>query len=471
MFDLNGESLIYIYGAGALGKKVYGQIREKCSMGGFFDREIKELPYDDIKCYSLENYHIEKGASVLVCVHNGLWHKEIADNLKNAGCNRILFIPMGEGYDPELAHQMNKKYADLLFGTFPINDIPEYDCMLVEKKSKLLDPIEESIDWVTCYCPVDMLYTGEPTNGYSDHIIEKLSDKILGKSLLYYMDTPIAAFKPYIELYRYFVFREKYPQEYVTLFNGVNNSFMLEEEDFLRERFQVFTFFKTEIERQGSFKDMPAEVWLHDNGKFSVLDGTHRTVFQYVMGITNIPVRMRRQNYYALERMREAVYDVCNDAVEIFTIITAYMCTEKIRYSTFVDFTDTRGRVARCLLTSNLAVKCVVACSREDADEIYRRNEMLGFNDGQIIVVTEDDWAKVSIYDVQHSGGIIWENSVIANNAVHKRIVLNEIIYISAMVRSKMKIGRADYYLGKCIGSFIDGGKKYNLAIMRCSDK
>ena len=132
-FTFTPESEIVIYGAGGLGcKRAIELINAGYHVIGFIDKEADPsknlfnlpvyLPQDVTLSISSREDII-----IIICIHNALWHQDIALFLNGLGYENILFLPIGERYDSAKRMELDcgyKFFADQNYEK--INILPTY---------------------------------------------------------------------------------------------------------------------------------------------------------------------------------------------------------------------------------------------------------------------------------------------------------------------------------------------------------
>ena len=102
-FSLDKGRSILIYGAGILGKDIYNKVKDVYHVQCFIDRRTDTGKEMDISVRDPEHLSEYKDCAVIVCVHDGNWHYEIAENLYQHGFNQILFLALSDVYKKEEA--------------------------------------------------------------------------------------------------------------------------------------------------------------------------------------------------------------------------------------------------------------------------------------------------------------------------------------------------------------------------------
>lgn len=290
-FHLNKFDKVIIYGAGSLGLSYYQKLKDYFIVIAFLDQNADKiaLPSDiSVPCYK-PTYEItpKNDITVIVCVHSGIIHCEIAENLYQYGYNRILFLPEITPCSNEETYNLRQKYCHFFEGSFSLlKQIPYYYYWKKNKKSFTPSVIRETANDVVVLTNIEILYTyvdtEEKTSGY-----------------LYYSDLPIASFKPYLDLFLYFMNGKEYPYDYINIYQKVQNTFSHSSlDEFLAERYEVYCYLEKEFQNnQSMLTYSPVDVIWNDKGYFNIQDGQHRAVYYYLRGLKKIPVRMSKDDY------------------------------------------------------------------------------------------------------------------------------------------------------------------------------
>lgn len=288
-FSLDKGKPVLIYGAGVFGREIYSKIRDIYQVQCFIDRRVDIGKEMSVPVRDLEHISEYSDCAVVICVHDGNWHYEIAENLYKHGFEKILFLALSDVYKKNEAFLMKKMYNLFLERQFDcLVGIPCYS----EMKSDIFreNVIRKNDEFVTAYCNKEMLYSYDKVD---DHQIGKMSEEIIS-----YLDVPIIAHKPYIELFRFFMYGEGNCELYINNMRRLNNSFDMAEEEFLKSQYLIYQLLEREYEKGfDAFQYAPIDVKWNARGYFNVIDGHHRCAFYCLKGLQNLPVRMTREDY------------------------------------------------------------------------------------------------------------------------------------------------------------------------------
>lgn len=289
---------LYIYGASMLGKHYADQLKANgFTFCGFIDKNADRIKMEE-KVYSLKDtVHCDKRGIIVVCVHNSLWHEEIAENLFEMGFCNILFIPTDCERNIYFYNTMCSAYEK--FSTCDYDDLCkiEIPCMEHMKRGDFDERnflFRREAGFVVCAVPIELIFIAgtEAIPGYKP-VTEKEWNS----------DIPFVQGGQMIQLFDYFSGKSGwvYPSEYLETFKNVNSKNMdYTAEDFLRNRYELFIFLNSRMRGEMRYfhEEAPSLV-TYDKGHrhFSLIDGHHRCAFLYTKGIRYMPVRMAEEDY------------------------------------------------------------------------------------------------------------------------------------------------------------------------------
>lgn len=388
-FDLLEGSSVLIYGAGALGKKIYNQINKIFDVRGFVDKRRITIIIDknNIPVYQPSELVGLEQCSIIVCVHNASWHYEIAELLYNRGFSKILFLAVHKVYERDMAKSMNKAYSLFLEENYmELKNIPSYNSL--KNNIFLENVIRKSEKYVVSFCNREIIFS---FNGIEEHNKSKLK-----KEHLLYNDCPLAGFETYISLMEYFIHAEKSPDKYVSLMKTLNNSFAMGETEFLDDQWNVYQLLECEYEKGlDSFQYAPLDVAWNEKGYFNILDGHHRAAFYYVKGMQYFPIRMKKEDYYhwvnedkigaVIESLKisepqvpimhpyftNVEYKIKEYEESTMEMVLRYVYETNTRYDSLLDASDYGGEFARSFYRSGKAGKIVSLI--EDKDYSFQK--------------------------------------------------------------------------------------------------
>lgn len=306
-FKLDPGSKALIYGAGAFAQSIYSKIKGIYEIECFIDRRAYLITGLEIPVYDMDHISEFQKNTVIICVHNANWHYEIAEELYAHGFEKIIFLAMSDVYLDKQAMIMNQIYNLFIEGQYAyLDQIPYYQKM----KTCVLEEniIRENENYVTAWCGKDLLYSWA---AIADHYKDKMT-----KESLRYRDAPMIANKPYISLFRFFMYGVGSAELHIKVNKIFNNSFDMSDEQFLQDQYGVYCLLERQYEKgRDAFLHMPIDVAWNPRGYFNIIDGQHRCAFYWLKGMQYMPVRMKREDYdlwmngKCLERVKKILYE------------------------------------------------------------------------------------------------------------------------------------------------------------------
>lgn len=405
-FSLDKGKSVLIYGAGALGREIYNKIRDVYCVQCFIDRRTDVGKEMAIPVRDLEHISEYGNCVVVVCVHDGNWHYEIAENLYKHGFEQILFLALSDAYKKREALLMNKMYNLFIEGQFDcLVGIPCYSEM--KRNAFEENIIRKNDEFVTAYCNKEMLYS---YNKVDEHQKGKVSTEIIS-----YMNLPIMVYKPYIELFRFFMYGEGDCELYIRNMRQLNNSFVMTEEEFLKSQYSVYQLLEREYEKGlDAFQYAPIDVKWNARGYFNVIDGHHRCAFYCLKGMQSIPVRMTREDYdiwvneSCLKKLKKILLrDGFIPSVRInHPMLQTYKChyieyektvldvmqewlyDERYIFNSVLELSNYQGYYSRNIFRMNESGEIgVVAAAKEEMQFIQAVNQLQYIPEGSIMIM------------------------------------------------------------------------------------
>ena len=334
-FDLLKNESVLIYGAGILGRKTYEQIRKVFCVRGFIDKRKEFISMDsNIPVYRIDELIDLQDCVVIVCVHNAVWHYEIAEKLYSVGFSKILFIAVNNEFNQNVANDLNRAYNFFLEGEYEkLREIPCYGLLKQDIYSE--NVIRKNDNYIVLYCRRELLFS-------NNEIEESIKDKFTKEHIMLNMDRPLPAFIVYLSLMKYFMHSEGSPDLYISLMKNLNNNFDMDETEFLEDQWEIYQLLEQEYEKGLDwFKYSPLTVKWNKKGYFNIVDGHHRAAFYYMKGVKNFPIKMRKEDYacWINEPMVDAVKRVLETNVPQLPILHPYFCNVKYKMHEYEETT------------------------------------------------------------------------------------------------------------------------------------
>lgn len=311
-FSLEKESEIFIYGAGGL-----GQTRASClqhtgyQVKGFIDKNadncsrVMGLPVYLPQDIAVNSASL-KDKIIIVCLHNALWHQKVAAMLHDMGCEKILFLPVGNQYVAQLRRCMEKMYdymTDELYNH--LTHIPVYSALTKVSLSIEDGVIEKTDTTVTVWMHITSIFTNELLKQRGNEITQN------------YGDISIAALKPYIELFEYCKYGTGNIDLYCKVFKEVQNKTdVYSSHEFIRDRIELYERLRLELNQGMEYfiQAAPLLKWSDKSHHFNVREGHHRLVFLLLEGLNFIPVKISQADFQIWKH--SSVYQKCADYLQ-----------------------------------------------------------------------------------------------------------------------------------------------------------
>lgn len=306
-FSLNKEKEILIYGAGNRGRSLAEKLqKDGFHVIGYIDKYVKGIEENSERpIYQLNELGSQVGLAenkvVIICLHNALWHGEVAADLFHKGYDNIIFLPIGRNYEKDLACNLGKIYDSVHDGSyFNLEKIPKYSALLhtVSSCNDAVEMITEKT--VTVWMDLLLIYTNnelKKRGNIKTHV---------------YGDVNIYALRPYIELFHYCKYGEGNIDLYIDAFKTVQNSKDIYSiGEFIQDRLMLYEQFCWELNRGMDYFISSAALvkWNQDSKHFNVVEGHHRLIFLMCEGFRLVPVKMSSEDYLKWRNIDQ--YNIC----------------------------------------------------------------------------------------------------------------------------------------------------------------
>ncbi len=418
-FDITQKSKIVIYGAGRLGQsKAQMLIEAGYEVIGFFDNnaeKIKEaiglpvyMPCDD----AFNRQEIV----IIICVHNGLWHVEIAENLFDSGYNKILFIPLNSRYNFKAKEKMQLNYTRFEYEEYEkICEIPTYEELVNNEPNISNAVIYRNDKFVVAWISVNLIYTS--------CVLEHATDYGTPAELEEYANTPIPGMKPYVQLFRYIAGQNGEYKTFLYLLKKLQNTFDdYTDKEFIGDRIELYKEFQKQMNFGLSqfISAAPECVW-NKKGFFNLLDGMTRTTFLYSKGFQYVPVKMsvddfnhwcnfnqfqivkghlKKNSYETLFRVEHPGFTGIANKYETTNIselsaIQEYFGKKKYNQKAFLEYSPFGGEIARYFL--RMGAKAFVYVKNETEKEYVKSIFTLCHTDNAEILIFNEGFDSVDV--------------------------------------------------------------------------
>lgn len=309
-YRIDQNSQVILYGAATTGAILYQRFTEHgYRVAAFIDKRADEmdsyygLPVFDMQ-EAKEYFAKTPDAVAVVAVKNVFEHEKIAQELWQAGCDRIIFRPYavvnGEGEPQD--RMLNQAYDAVLQGDFQceLHRINGFDRAVLKDQAVICE--DENGD-VIANIPVYDVWT----DNYED------------KSIIW-GDIPCLGLVPHIGLFRFFKGEENEEYEEYIKFcrraaeesGGIITSQKWENSVY-KNRLDVFNHMQSAWEHNREFfvkNAVPA--FYNEKGYFNIRSGKHRMVFLIVMGKQYVPLRICKDDYgkWSNEKQAARIYEL-----------------------------------------------------------------------------------------------------------------------------------------------------------------
>lgn len=306
MFDINKKTPVMLYGYSTRGIPVYEQMKTAgYAVKGFFDRnavKLRERGQENI--WTVEEYDIRdrEAVVIVICFENAIEQNKVAGFLYKNGFNKIVYLPMGIGYQQSVAMQMRRIYNFLLEERYDLlKEIPEYEEL--QAGCDTWNIIKKDNGRYTVWMPIEYVYTDNVIRiPYAE---EKQKNKDFINFVHKFMDIPLYMNHIYLSLYRYFLGQSELDENYFRFqdLEDRREDFGIYRVRLLKDRYQLFCIFDQEFNRGDAFfvDSAPGAVW-NEKGYFNLTDGHHRSAFLYIMGYTSLPIVITEDDYIKYNR-------------------------------------------------------------------------------------------------------------------------------------------------------------------------
>lgn len=251
----------------------------------YLDRRADELvKVNGIDVYDMESFSYKgKEICVIIMLQNAMQHDEIAQELFKKGVEKIVFVPMSFKYKGKYTGDIIKAYNNIIQGNFEEIEIPYYKTLIQDSNMRPREKFyTEDKNYVTILVSADILYTA---------IIEPEP----------YADVPLSAFKPYDQMFKYFL-----PdgagdiKEYLEKFgvNSCNYTNSFTNDRIILQREQLYEIWNEHFQEGIDFfvSSAPGARW-NSSGYFNLMEGQHRSLFLLKKGIYYLPVQISKDDY------------------------------------------------------------------------------------------------------------------------------------------------------------------------------
>lgn len=308
LFSITKKSRIFIYGAGKFGKENAQYLSASgYKIEGFIDQCADKIDSDKMvwpveTLQSFADNRFTKDCIVIVCVHNAMWHEEIACSCYEIGVERIVFLPTNGLYNQAAVLKLYKIYNACCTSHdyTELEHIPLYGKLFDIDFNYQKWIIREYSNHIVCIADSQIIFS-DKYNSETDDCYEK------NELIKLYSDVPLACMDPHINLFQFFLGAGTDPKLYLSLYKEPLNTFSeLSDAEFLQERKMLFEMYQRQMNfGMEYFRNAPVKVTWNSKGYFNITDGHHRAAFLFSKGIRYIPIQMSKKDFFVWFREKE----------------------------------------------------------------------------------------------------------------------------------------------------------------------
>lgn len=292
-FDLQKDSIIWIYGAGNIGENYCEKLsKDGYYVVGFLDKNAdlgsercgrKVLSPDEAEKIVSENI------VVIMSMRSGVQQEDAAEKLfKTTGLRKIIYLPMQIRQPLSVRRQYRLNYARLVKGDFEhIRQKPMFGYGADHSGYVI---IEQGSEDIVFWCDISDLYTLFPID---EDLLKRWQINL--NVMKQYVDRKIEEFYPYVELFRYLKGEEACIDSYMEFHGRTTKE---QREQLLVDRRMLYQVYEQAYKYELSFfTDSPLICMWSENGYFHVQDGLHRAHYLISKGYTEVPVSVTKSDF------------------------------------------------------------------------------------------------------------------------------------------------------------------------------
>lgn len=392
-FDITSKSKIVIYGAGKLGQSRANELRDAgYDVVAFMDKNADVFgEISGVPVYVPQTEVLDKeNVIVIVCVHNGLWHVEIAATLYEMGYDKILFIPLNSQFNYHAKEKMQLIYTSFDYQEYDkLVNIPQYNELICNDPDISNSVIYMNDRVVVAWISVNLIYTS--------YGVATASQSGAPKELEEYANVPIPGMKPYVQLFRYISGMGGDYNLFLRLLKKFQNTFDdYTDEEFIGDRIELYKEFQKQLNFGiTQFVSAAPDCRWNPKGFFNLCDGMTRTTFLYCKGFQYVPVKMSKKdfehwcNHVEFKKVKSYLHNnhykikykvehpgfmgIPNDFettnINELSLLQEYFGKKKMEHKKFLEYSPFGGEVARYF--SRMGAEAVVCVDeQQEADFI-----------------------------------------------------------------------------------------------------
>lgn len=375
---ISGRTSFIVYGGGEVGSNCFRSLKNR----GFevlyvLDKNKSgNSVVDGIYTYKLgeePNSAVKQNSVVIICLANGMLHRETAEQLYRNGYRYIVFLPMQYHLSDDKKRELTRTYNRVLKAG---KDMDGQSICPYEKYGSPVFDVNDSVIYrssgeVAVWCGLELLFSE------SLELWEGDKTKIHTKSI--YKNKHIACNNPCKDLFDYFAL---YSDDCDLYFSSKKEKKDPEKErEELLQREELFWLFSKEYNQGLGFftEGAPPVVWNPEN-YCNLVGGHHRTLFLLHKGHSVFPVRIRDEDFQ--KWCHKEQLSLVGDYIIKNGIQTFYAPLPHPAFLNFPSRCENGGKtkleqVMRYFADKNIATLSVLDCM-EDEGYFARNLERIG---------------------------------------------------------------------------------------------
>ncbi len=292
---LTKEAIFIIYGGGEVGNNCYRKLREQGHhvLAALDQKKSGEHIVEGLYTYKLGTEPIELDKSnciVIICLADGMTHKDVADKLYSLGYAYIIFLPLNYCMPDREKRELTRLYNCVLSAALEMQDhvVASYDQYVFPDITMDSSIIHKTSQNMTVWMRLELLF--------SESLDLWQGDKNKMNVKAEYKDRNIACNNPCKSLFDFYALKTNSSDDY---FDSRKRTKSFEEKrKELSQREKLYRLFKREYERgMGFFIEGAPEVVWNPKNYCNLVGGHHRTLFLLHEEQTLFPVKMKYSDF------------------------------------------------------------------------------------------------------------------------------------------------------------------------------
>lgn len=288
---ISKETLFIIYGGGEVGNNCYQSLTEQGYHIAFALDEDKSGKHiiDGIDTYKLgtEPEEMDKSSYiVIICLANGMIHKDVADELYGRGYLYIVFLPLNYRIPDEQKRKLTRLYNHVLLAEPEMKEcsVLNYCQYAFPDMSIVNSVIRKTTKYLTVWMREEILFSEDLKLGNQSKILTKEE----------YGDRHILCVHPCEDLFNFYALKS----ESCNLYFDSKKERPGQVEKVIDQREKLYRVFKREhnIGMDFFIEGAPRVIW-NSNAYCNLVGGHHRTLYLLHEGHSLFPVKMQYDDF------------------------------------------------------------------------------------------------------------------------------------------------------------------------------